>query len=377
MADCAQSTQADELASSPAPSAKSAMTMTAGSFVTLSCHTRYRLCHDLRSLIGRHGARIVKASRMLAAMGSFIVACVALWSAICAMEDSRKAVRLAEWTAKKDFLEFCQTTEYEDSGCEKIKMKSLGPPPTAWIKARTYRREIADRPVSFQGSIMVFVGFPFVAILWAMFRKRLTRIIWRRLRFKISGRPNQPGKLTTRRDRVPPPITFGSGMGTAFNFESPLAQGKLDFGTSTGLERLSRAEVARRKRQKPIPSPTKLTPIIFGLSHSQRRRYLHYCSICSLKFTGSEELDAHEKAHIPVFCWQCDLKGINRDGRTIVNTPGSVSCLANPVFCHYCGDSLARWAEQDSESEVVNNVRLRKTRASMLRRSAFLDVIME
>jgi len=41
-------------------------------------------------------------------IGGFAIACVALWSTITATNDGRKAEILAEWTAKKDFLEFCQ-----------------------------------------------------------------------------------------------------------------------------------------------------------------------------------------------------------------------------------------------------------------------------
>ena len=45
-------------------------------------------------------------ARVIATAG-FVIACVALWSTISATTDGRKAEILAEWTAKKDFLEFC------------------------------------------------------------------------------------------------------------------------------------------------------------------------------------------------------------------------------------------------------------------------------
>jgi hypothetical protein len=41
-------------------------------------------------------------------IAGFIIACVALWPSLSAMNDSRRALVLAEWTAWKDFLEFCQ-----------------------------------------------------------------------------------------------------------------------------------------------------------------------------------------------------------------------------------------------------------------------------
>src|SRR5207247_406682 len=46
---------------------------------------------------------------MVVGIGGFVLACVALWSTMNATSDGRKAEILAEWTAKKDFMEFCQT----------------------------------------------------------------------------------------------------------------------------------------------------------------------------------------------------------------------------------------------------------------------------
>jgi hypothetical protein len=37
-------------------------------------------------------------------IAGFIIACVALWLSLSAMNDSRRALVLAEWTAWKDFL---------------------------------------------------------------------------------------------------------------------------------------------------------------------------------------------------------------------------------------------------------------------------------
>ncbi|KAK0744991.1 hypothetical protein B0T21DRAFT_96012 [Apiosordaria backusii] len=53
------------------------------------------------------------------------------------MEGSKKAVRLAEWTAKKDFLEFCAAIHYEDVSCDRAKTASLDPPLTpGWLQTR-------------------------------------------------------------------------------------------------------------------------------------------------------------------------------------------------------------------------------------------------
>lgn len=42
-------------------------------------------------------------------LAGFVIACIALWSTITSMNSGYKAQALAEWTARKDFIEFCQT----------------------------------------------------------------------------------------------------------------------------------------------------------------------------------------------------------------------------------------------------------------------------
>src|SRR4029434_196654 len=44
----------------------------------------------------------------VAGITGFAVACVALWSTLVTMDDVHHAVTLAEWTARKDFLEYCR-----------------------------------------------------------------------------------------------------------------------------------------------------------------------------------------------------------------------------------------------------------------------------
>lgn len=45
------------------------------------------------------------------------------------MVDGRKAVRIAEWTARKDYWEFCETIEDQEDGCDRVTKAPLGPPP--------------------------------------------------------------------------------------------------------------------------------------------------------------------------------------------------------------------------------------------------------
>ena len=53
----------------------------------------------------RRGGALAK----IAGIAGFVIACVALWSTLSAMDDGRRSIALAEWTARKDFLEFCQS----------------------------------------------------------------------------------------------------------------------------------------------------------------------------------------------------------------------------------------------------------------------------
>ncbi|KAK1753140.1 hypothetical protein QBC47DRAFT_53113 [Echria macrotheca] len=66
---------------------------------------------------------------MVVGIGGFVLACVALWATMNATGDGRKAEILAEWTAKKDFIEFCQTAGYESSACASARNMTLDPPP--------------------------------------------------------------------------------------------------------------------------------------------------------------------------------------------------------------------------------------------------------
>ena len=55
--------------------------------------------------LARRGSALAK----IVGIAGFVIACVALWSTLSAMDDGRRSIALAEWTARKDFLEFCQS----------------------------------------------------------------------------------------------------------------------------------------------------------------------------------------------------------------------------------------------------------------------------
>lgn len=53
--------------------------------------------------------KLAGAVTKLAGLAGFAIACVALWSALSSMHDTRQALVLAQWTARKDFLQYCHS----------------------------------------------------------------------------------------------------------------------------------------------------------------------------------------------------------------------------------------------------------------------------
>lgn len=89
----------------------------------------YALFQNSKVVVGKYRGSVNKASKLLTTTTGLIIACVALWSAIGAMMDGRKAVRIAEWTARKDYWEFCETIEDQEDGCDRVTKAPLGPLP--------------------------------------------------------------------------------------------------------------------------------------------------------------------------------------------------------------------------------------------------------
>ncbi|KAK4640640.1 hypothetical protein QC761_600840 [Podospora bellae-mahoneyi] len=327
------------------------------------------------SVFGRYRIIFGRTSRILAAMAGFAVTCVALWTAICAMEDSRKALRLAEWTAKKEFLEFCQTSNFKQTSCQTVKTASLDPPPTPWIVSRMYRREIDVSAGYSQDFGAVLVGFPFTILWWAIFSRKVRRIIQHRYLSRHPRKSRELGLLAEsmkmerprqgshsilspeERPLVPPPISFGTGMAADFDFSSPLSAPQLDLGLSTGLERYSRAEAARRKRLRTAQSPAEY----------QFDEAIHSVYPVDVTRFIEQELKSDLDTHNLPFCWKCEPQHIDQDGKLIIpdlaedmlcsSTPGE-----SPLFCHDCGDSLSPWlntedSEEESHQPVVVNLR--------------------
>ncbi|KAK0672517.1 hypothetical protein QBC41DRAFT_380388 [Cercophora samala] len=319
---------------------------------------------SLKPVSGKYGRIVARASRILAALGGFAVACVALWTAICAMEDSRKALRLAEWTAKKEFLEFCQTSDFKQTSCETVKTASLDPPPTPWIVARMYRRELGESTGYSWDLGAVLAGFPFTVFLWATVGRKVRRIVQHRYLSRYCSSGHQERGLlaesmsmgesrqeshlilpATNRSLVPPPISFGTGMGTSFDFSSPFQPApQLDLGLSTG-EIYSKADAARRKRMRTSQFPAKHQ---FRPMNPERAEGIGHCSVCAVDLRGlvDEELTHHVNTHIPFFCWKCEGQHIDHNGNlrpAFVQDLHPSTSRADALFCYDCGESISPW----------------------------------
>ncbi|KAK4200395.1 hypothetical protein QBC40DRAFT_254169 [Triangularia verruculosa] len=113
-----------------------------------------------------------------------ILACVGLWVAL-------RQTAISEWTAKKDYWEHCQDSQYTEEACEKAKTTPLEPPPVSLNWARPKVRSLPQpntQPMdTFPGLAVLFVGFPVITVAWLPFRRRINSALRRPLRFALAG----------------------------------------------------------------------------------------------------------------------------------------------------------------------------------------------
>ncbi|KAK8126839.1 uncharacterized protein PG998_002598 [Apiospora kogelbergensis] len=98
-----------------------------------------RACGALGKSCGRRGEIILGTATVLA----LFITAISMWPTISAATDGRKAELIAEWTARKDFFETCETHNWTLAACEKAKGMQLEAPPnfdrTLW--KRLFERE--------------------------------------------------------------------------------------------------------------------------------------------------------------------------------------------------------------------------------------------
>ncbi|KAK3987616.1 hypothetical protein QBC44DRAFT_331236 [Cladorrhinum sp. PSN332] len=84
-------------------------------------------------------------------LATFLLATLALWPSIESASDTRRSTGLAEWTSKKEFLDFCEGHGWKGHQCEAVKGYELGPPPGFWsrLRGRAFLRKKESAMVSY------------------------------------------------------------------------------------------------------------------------------------------------------------------------------------------------------------------------------------
>ncbi|KAK0674185.1 hypothetical protein QBC41DRAFT_298249 [Cercophora samala] len=55
--------------------------------------------------------------------------CIGAWAAVSSVTEAKTANELAQWTSTKDFVEFCESHNFNASDCMSARNKTLPPPP--------------------------------------------------------------------------------------------------------------------------------------------------------------------------------------------------------------------------------------------------------
>ncbi|KAK7908795.1 serine/threonine protein kinase [Apiospora marii] len=74
-------------------------------------------------------AKICNVLFMVVALLGFPLTAIAIWPSFLAASDGHKAEQIAEWTAKKDFIEACEARDWSTVACENAKGMQLEAPP--------------------------------------------------------------------------------------------------------------------------------------------------------------------------------------------------------------------------------------------------------
>nr|CEG03288.1 unnamed protein product [Fusarium pseudograminearum CS5834] len=219
---------------------------------------------------------------------ALVVSVLALWPAFAGASDGKRANILTQWTARKDYFEFCETHDWQVSGCNTTKEEPLGPPPILDPRDTRHGKTV-DNPTE-PVSPILHIGI--IAMIATVVSLRLRPLQQQMLRCaaKLLGRPQVlaprarlvPAFGVVNREhnlgRVhadPPPIAFGTSSSFEFNFRSNVSIPAV----ATSLDNSSHGGLRQRKFQMPIPGPDTrkdvpppLPPPRF-LSGTQSRRY--------------------------------------------------------------------------------------------------------
>ncbi|KAI0828750.1 hypothetical protein F5Y06DRAFT_283009 [Hypoxylon sp. FL0890] len=117
---------------------------------------------------GHHGVlrkvmgEIAKRGATVLGILSLIIACIALWPSVTAANDGHHAERLAEWTARKDFLEICEQHNWTGSDCEMSQGEEIGAPPD--FHRTDWKRDVNHVPRA-EGNVWCKQPFYFLAFV--------------------------------------------------------------------------------------------------------------------------------------------------------------------------------------------------------------------
>ncbi|KAK4222996.1 hypothetical protein QBC38DRAFT_61783 [Podospora fimiseda] len=82
---------------------------------------------------------------------AFIVTCVTLRPTLTSAADTKRATQLAQWESNKEFLEFCETHEFNTTACLSAQNLTLNAPPGFMVSK--WRRSLSGNPMQ------IMVGF--------------------------------------------------------------------------------------------------------------------------------------------------------------------------------------------------------------------------
>ncbi|KAK4230338.1 hypothetical protein QBC38DRAFT_39815 [Podospora fimiseda] len=90
----------------------------------------------------------------LLTLATFLLATLALWPSIESAADTKTSTGLAEWTSRKEFIEFCEGHQWRGDSCEKVKGYELGSPPGFWGRLRVRRWRRSESYMKWRGGEM-------------------------------------------------------------------------------------------------------------------------------------------------------------------------------------------------------------------------------
>ncbi|KAK8872606.1 hypothetical protein PGQ11_003120 [Apiospora arundinis] len=178
---------------------------------------------------------VLKAATIL----SLLFTAVSIWPSISAASDGRTSKLIAEWTARKDFIENCEAHNWSSAACERSKGIQLDAPPNL-DRSRWKRHLETDNLLSLITSTGVIALHP---LLWIPISSSLLFIQMRRL--VIRGSSQRPESSPVHTDDLTPAQEFG--------FYSAPAHGETSFNSESDPDESKPTPITRDYNLRPRP----------------------------------------------------------------------------------------------------------------------------